>query len=71
MAELHAAGPALAGPDSIDFGPVRIGSPVTDSVRIAAATASEWLVDSAAVSGEAFGLWASPFTGSPITVYSR
>jgi hypothetical protein len=50
-------------PDRIDFGPVRIGEAVVDTVRVTNGDANDLLITSANVPPPAFDLPASPFSG--------
>jgi hypothetical protein len=59
-----AAGHVL--PDSIAFGPVRLGTPAVDTVRVVNPGLIDLLVDSLRVLGDDFDLPAEAFTGSSV-----
>ena len=58
--------PLSSLPDSVRFGPVRVSDSATDTLWLHNTLGTEWMVDSASVSGDTFRLCPSPFTGSPI-----
>ena len=61
-----AEGSGTVEPDSLTFGPVRIGTEVEDTVRVRNAGASDLLVESASFSDPAFDLPPEAFSGAPI-----
>ena len=58
--------PLSSLPDSVHFGSVRVSDSAKDTLWLHNTLGTEWMVDSASISGGTFRLCPSPFTGSPI-----
>ncbi len=66
---LQAGADGTAEPDTVVFGPVRVGTEAVDTVHIRNTGAVDLLVESATLPDTVYTLPAAPFSGSPILLH--